>query len=79
MTFEVRVTDDFMIDGLAIYIADKQGSGRRLLRIGAPGAIGWEDVDPVTVEAKLAGATGEISEATNASATPTKPDKGGQL
>ena len=49
-----------------------------LKRGGVPDPGEIEDVDPVTVEAKLAGATGEISEATNASATPTKPDKGGQ-
>jgi hypothetical protein len=36
-----------------------------------------EDVDPVTVEAKMAGATGEVTEAVDTSAPKTAPGGGG--
>ena len=44
MTFEAHVTDDFMIDGIAIYISDKQGSGRRILHVTDNGQS-WESLE----------------------------------
>jgi hypothetical protein len=44
---EVRVSDDFMIDGLAIYIARRQpASPRLILRLREDGTHGWEQVEP---------------------------------
>lgn len=48
---EVRVSDDFMIDGLAIYISQKvAGMGRQILRLHDNGTQGWELVEqPATI------------------------------
>lgn len=47
---EVRLSDDFMIDGLAIYIADKHaGQSRRILRLREDGGHDWEQVDPAAM------------------------------
>jgi len=46
---DVRVTDDFMIDGLAIYISIKDSpNARRLLRLREDGMQEWEQIDPLT-------------------------------
>ncbi len=48
---DVRVTDDYMIDGLAIFVSAKlhgDGRTRQLLRLGAGGSQTWEDVDTHT-------------------------------
>lgn len=45
---DVRVSDDFMVDGLAIWISLKQGQSRRLLRLGTQGERTWEEIDPQT-------------------------------
>ncbi len=45
--FEVHVSDDFMVDGVAIYISEKFGSiDRRILRIGENGSQTWGEIDP---------------------------------
>lgn len=47
---EIRVTDDFMIDGLAVYIAIKHSStNRQLMHLHGNGAVSWDDVDPVAI------------------------------
>jgi hypothetical protein len=46
---EARVSDDYMIDGIAIWIALKHGPGdRRLLRLTPdPGVTSWEEHEPL--------------------------------
>lgn len=47
-TFQAHVTDEFMIDGVAIYVSMKHDRARQLLRIGADGQQEWADHDPLT-------------------------------
>ena len=47
-TFDVRVTDDFMIDGLAVYITIRHSAvSRSIMRLhGDANAVSWDDVEP---------------------------------
>ena len=49
-----------------------------LRRSGVPDTGPIEAVDPVTVEARMAGATGDVTESTTTDATPATPPKGEQ-
>src|SRR6266700_935467 len=61
---EVRVTDDFMIDGLAIYVSIKNGpSDRRILRLLENGGHNWEPVDPVAMTEPTLKLPGEAARA----------------
>jgi hypothetical protein len=63
-TIDVRVADDFMIDGLAIYISIKDGpASRRLLRLHDDDAQEWEEVDPATMTKPTLTLQGEFARA----------------
>jgi hypothetical protein len=64
MTFEVRISDDFMIDGVAIYIAIKDGPGsRRLLRLHEDGSQEWKEIAPLTTTEPTLKIPGEAAQA----------------
>lgn len=64
MTFEARLSDNFAIDGLDIYIALKDGpDSRRILRIHGPHAIGWEELEPQTATEPTLSLPGEAARA----------------
>jgi hypothetical protein len=61
---EIRLSDDFMIDGLAIYISDKQaGQSRYILRLRENGTQDWEQLDPATMTEPTLKLPGEAARA----------------
>jgi len=46
-TFEAHVSDDFMIDGVAVYISLKHDHGRQILHISSDGTQEWADHEPL--------------------------------
>ena len=52
MTFDVHVSDDFMIDGVAIYVSIKHTHGRQILQLGEDGRQTWTDHEPLGVVAQ---------------------------
>ena len=61
---DVRVTDDYMIDGLAIYISQKTGgTSRLLLHLHDDGAQSWDDVDSVAIVEPTLKLQGEFARA----------------
>ena len=61
--FDVRVADDFMIDGLAIYVSIKDGpADRRILHIRENGTA-WDQVDPAAVTEPTLKLPGEAARA----------------
>lgn len=64
MTFDVRVTDDYMIDGLAIYISSRDSpASRRLLHLGDDGRHDWDQIDPSAVAEPTLKLNGEAARA----------------
>ena len=46
---EVRVTDDFMVGGIAVYVAMKTGPGERLILHQRDGHLAWDRYEPGTI------------------------------
>jgi len=45
--YEAHISDNFNIDGVYIYISDKQGHDRKILHLSSEGfGQSWEHVDP---------------------------------
>lgn len=61
---EVRVTDDFMIDGLAVYVSMKHSSThRQIMHYHGENAVSWDDVDPVAITEPTLKLPGEAARA----------------
>ena len=63
MKFEAHVSDDFMIDGIAVYLSIKDGMSRRILRCQPDGNSTWEDHDPLTTATPTLKLNGEAARA----------------
>jgi hypothetical protein len=64
MTFEAHVSDDFMIDGVAIYVSIRRDAGgRQILHFGPNGSQDWDDHDPLTATTPTLKLPGEAARA----------------
>jgi hypothetical protein len=61
--FDVRVSDDFIIDGLAIWVSLKDGDSRRVLRLGGDRGHEWQQVEPATATEPTLQLPGEAARA----------------
>ena len=62
--YEVHVSDDFMVDGLAIYLSQKVSPDkRRLLQFGGDFSQFWSEVSPDTVIQPTMRIPGELARA----------------
>src|SRR6266851_896046 len=64
MKFEAHVSDDFMVDGVAVYLSIRHSAtSRQILRCQPDGNGTWEDHDPLTATTPTLKLTGEAARA----------------